>query len=973
MSVAGRDTKVGALRPTVARLLAALADPPGRDVPVAELIQRVWGDHPPARSVTSLHTTVARLRRHLPPGAVQRGAVGYVLDPAATPALPVLPAPRGAEADLPDDGDLTFRPRLRVPWPLVRRDGLVGAALASLTEGRSVVLYGDAGCGKSRVADELLLRLHEEGHPAVALRCRTAAAGLHLGVFAPLLDRSMPSTGLPLVVAARESIVHRLAGRRLVLGLDDIDLLDPLSAVLVSHLVHDGHAVLVGTHRTEAVVLDAVAQLWHEGRCDHLLVPSLDVDATAALGEVILHRPLDAGERADLWARTGGNPLFVTAVLDTEAGADTGSAPTRGADLGGVIGEQLSRLPGALHDALAVVALAEPVGASVLEQLGDVDALVELERRRLVVVEQDGRRTIARVRHPLFAEHVRGTTSRLLARGIRAQLADAVLAAGARRHDDLLRVATWQLDAGQVPGPRLALDAARDALDRHDVELVQRLARRVWDEHHDPEAALLLVQAGYDAAPVTDLVPLAVDALRDATGEVRDRLAWAAADVQLLKAADPAGADALLEAEPARSVVGSRAFVAALAGDVAAAAARVDEGRGDDGLAWWQQVHLADGASHALVQLGRAVEADELVTQLRERRPSGPAGDLVDVYVSAAQARIAAVLGDLAGAERMLLRAVDLARTTLDGPGEGEASAALALVLAAAGRPCRAAEVARAAAMSAHRTHHLAIERWAWSVVAWSAILAADEPAATEVVAALAALPGAPHGGRATALEVDPHLVAAGHALLRGDLSAARACFDAATQEAHEYGRRWDELVVRHERAIAADLLGPADPHAAARATDLAAGNGPLAAAMAAHVAALAAGDPAAVDGCADRFTSLGAHTHALRARRRAVELAAGDGRRELARRLRVRWEEERARCDATIGGAPLDVAEPLTTREREIAELAARGHTSAAIAEQLGLSVRTVDNHLGRAFTKLGVSGRAELAARLLERSAKR
>ena len=56
----------------------------------------------------------------------------------------------------------------------------------------------------------------------------------------------------------------------------------------------------------------------------------------------------------------------------------------------------------------------------------------------------------------------------------------------------------------------------------------------------------------------------------------------------------------------------------------------------------------------------------------------------------------------------------------------------------------------------------------------------------------------------------------------------------------------------------------------------------------------------------------------------------------------------------------------PLTDREREIAVLAAAGQSSRLIAERLFLSVRTVDNHLGRIYDKLGVSSRADLAAAL-------
>ena len=51
-----------------------------------------------------------------------------------------------------------------------------------------------------------------------------------------------------------------------------------------------------------------------------------------------------------------------------------------------------------------------------------------------------------------------------------------------------------------------------------------------------------------------------------------------------------------------------------------------------------------------------------------------------------------------------------------------------------------------------------------------------------------------------------------------------------------------------------------------------------------------------------------------------------------------------------------------LTRREREVAELAARDLSSREIAEQLVLSARTVENHLQRAYEKLGVRGRGEL-----------
>jgi DNA-binding CsgD family transcriptional regulator len=52
-----------------------------------------------------------------------------------------------------------------------------------------------------------------------------------------------------------------------------------------------------------------------------------------------------------------------------------------------------------------------------------------------------------------------------------------------------------------------------------------------------------------------------------------------------------------------------------------------------------------------------------------------------------------------------------------------------------------------------------------------------------------------------------------------------------------------------------------------------------------------------------------------------------------------------------------------LTARELHVARLAATGQSGPSIAAKLGLSVRTVNNHLGRVYSKLGVTGRSELA----------
>jgi DNA-binding NarL/FixJ family response regulator len=80
----------------------------------------------------------------------------------------------------------------------------------------------------------------------------------------------------------------------------------------------------------------------------------------------------------------------------------------------------------------------------------------------------------------------------------------------------------------------------------------------------------------------------------------------------------------------------------------------------------------------------------------------------------------------------------------------------------------------------------------------------------------------------------------------------------------------------------------------------------------------------------------------------------------------------------ATLGGAPLSPSaafvilnarrqrtsvEELSRRERDVLQLVTAGMTNAQIARHLGLSEKTVKVHLGRAFQRVGVTGRRQAA----------
>ena len=95
----------------------------------------------------------------------------------------------------------------------------------------------------------------------------------------------------------------------------------------------------------------------------------------------------------------------------------------------------------------------------------------------------------------------------------------------------------------------------------------------------------------------------------------------------------------------------------------------------------------------------------------------------------------------------------------------------------------------------------------------------------------------------------------------------------------------------------------------------------------------------------------------------RALEAA---GREDQAQRVYERCgaSAKMARPPTTPAQAPGAEASRLSARERAVAGLVAHGLSNAAIAEQLSVSVKTVEKHIAAAFVKLHVRSRAQLAA---------
>ena len=91
----------------------------------------------------------------------------------------------------------------------------------------------------------------------------------------------------------------------------------------------------------------------------------------------------------------------------------------------------------------------------------------------------------------------------------------------------------------------------------------------------------------------------------------------------------------------------------------------------------------------------------------------------------------------------------------------------------------------------------------------------------------------------------------------------------------------------------------------------------------------------------------------------------------ELFARIGAEAFAERARGELLAAGEAIrvraaDVRDELTAQERQIARRARDGQSNVEIGAELFLSPRTVEWHLGKVFTKLGISSRRQLSEAL-------
>jgi DNA-binding CsgD family transcriptional regulator len=862
-------------------------------------------------------------------------------------------------------------------WPLVGRDEELALCERLLVEdGQGVVVVAPAGTGKTRLVQEAM-RVVGASLPTETIVATRSAQTLPLAAVAALLPADMPAATEPLDLfrAVRRTLAERAGERALVIAIDDAQLLDPLSAALVHHLAFaDGVRVLVAVRAREPVE-DAIAALWRDGNAMRIDLQPLGAGDVHVLLASVLGGDVESATAWRLWSVAGGNPLYLREVV-TEAVRVGTLAPTNGVWrwVGDVrVGARLrelveARLAGLDDDERAVVALlavGDHVAQTVVEAACAPHAIATLQQRGFVVAERDANAAVYRLDHPLFAEVVRGS---LLAseRGRWCHyLAESVDDAA---HDDLavLQRAVWQIEGGVAVDGDALVHAAERAGSRWDGGLGERLADAAIGAGAGDRARLVrsearLLQGRYEAA-LEDAQSL------DDTEFADDLLARRA---NVLAETGFWGLGRIEETNAALRDVASR---------VASEAAR-------------QRVRALESA--VMLAAGRTLPAAELGLSIAADPDADPAARLRAVTAAAAGLSFRGYPNDaLQLCETLLPIAFEHAEDVSRGVGWVLAQSLFALFCVGRLTEIRQLIVPfRDTAMAEGDRETVHSSTVVFSLLALSsgdlveahtsareavAALRDYDPAgylpwALAILAQVTAQMGDAAGARAAVVELDrgsypvrlnEHDEATGRAwsaVANGEVTRPLTILFDAARVARENGNVFTEGLLLHEAlrvgARGRDVITRLE---AACAT----GQLPCHQTFLAHAVALTADDGDGLDAVAGSFEQFGLMLYAAEAAAEAVVAHRHAGLPSRATRSAGHASRLLASCRGarTPKLALLQDVPDLTRREREVSLLAARGLSNHAIADRLGVSVRTVEGHLLRATTKLGVSSRQEL-----------
>ena len=860
----------------------------------------------------------------------------------------------------------------------------LSAIFDAMQRGKGCLLTGSAGVGKSAIAS-MAADAFESTHHVVRVRATTGSAELPLAAFAAQLGASERSL-TPLVAEARAVINERAAGRPVLLSVDDIDLLDDTSTVLVHQLVSCGEAALLATYRYGRLLPSEIVDLRQRGDITQLIFAELDRPAIASMAARVTGRPLSAASLDRLASVTKGNALSIQVVLtgalesnglvDTEHGADLVRLPFEAPAVVDMVRQRLGFLDDAQRTALTAVALAEPCGPAEVASVADHAMLEFLESAELITSTFDRARLVIHLAHPLFGEVLRSSTPPLQRRRALGVLANDLAATGARRRMDRTRLARLGLDGGVPVLREVTLGAIAMCHVSGDMFLAERLGRAEFDRSRDFRIGWDLAQSimALGDTPEHDRV---VDDLRSIASTTGERLAVAFQESQGVywlrgnHQAAMAIIDAALEASPVdepatapvtrQDLLARRALMFATSGLPAPA---------------WEGYHalgeLPPGTALILALLTASIAAlldgqPQLAVDTLERGRAmfsrmGEAGAAAWIRRLISNRVLAhGVAGDLdrweSDTSRLLQHAID------------EQQLALGYMLSAhvqalRGRPSLGLPLIEASlrwwqmsngggGLPRRYVLSTAVHLYgsAGDVTRCRAVLA-DFDADTHDSRLLDALADV---GRARMLVADSRP------------EEARSFLRSAMLKHHERGDRPGEMncayeVVRLDRA----------EEVTARMTKLAStSTSALFDVQALHARGAATNDPDLLEEATEKFARLGFNLFAVGAAGEAADAARRAGNQRRAAAALTRVQELRALCDHDMPMAATQTAAAgpvaLTRREREVGALAAQGLGNREISERLFISKRTTENHLARVYEKFGITSRAQLV-RLLD-----
>ncbi|HEY5878310.1 MAG TPA: LuxR C-terminal-related transcriptional regulator [Nakamurella sp.] len=862
---------------------------------------------------------------------------------------------------------------------LVGREKERDAAVRSVRFGNGAVIVGDAGVGKSALAGAVADVIGVQEVPVVKLLATAASRTIPYAALAPLV----PSDSTDLHPALVPGLVLRrlveLGGKsRPLLVVDDAHWLDDHSASALLTVIGQRGTRAVLTVRSGGRPSAAVTALWKERMLDRIDLRPLNVTEAGALLRARLGGDVAAMTTQLLWERSRGNALYLTELA--RYGVATGrltatnglwwwsgsaDVPPRLAEL---LVHRLDDLTPVAAEAVDILALGEPLPYDTLAAACSAEAILELDRDGFIVSDASAGVVRVQISHPLLLD----VAAHRLSAARRRALAQRLLSAPAD-HVDLLRRATWQDAAGGRPDVGLLVRASRSLIVL-DPSVAIRFAERALPYDDGPSAAVTLA----DAQAELGMADLARNSLHTARTRIRHAADQASvglseASLSLWSLRRPADAldilDRLATELPPELVDEARSATALLTLFTArpAEAAEIAEQilmRGPDPparrrclLVRLAAATLADRPSQSLAALA------ELADVLRQHPQPASALSMSTAIAATAElfANTSAELpraGGRSGRWPAPDRSMDIHDRTGASPLAGPAWPLLDGVRHHLAGDYDAAAVAlREATVQQLQGEGL----FRSEAIGGLVVVLAESGRLDEARKVLA-------DNGPDDVAVIPGMRGWAQAWLLARSGRVRAAGELAAQTARE-AAGVGALTTAMWYLADASRMG-AQKLAADIAESLAGNVGSnLSSARLLGIRARADGRSAPLLAAAEAHLSVGMFGHAAE----LAELAAGQAARSDTRTagsLVRRAGEVAAHAGAALGlsassGKPR-LPVQLTRREAEIARLAAQGLRDKDIADELVLSVRTVESHLASTYRKLHIASRRDLIAAL-------